>query len=92
MPVSAVIHATSSLCTYSHPVRKHAPFVVANLEQGQWRCLKYLYRRERLDFTTGMLSREEDYTIEGPVTHSAILELIRAGKEPELEELYRNWD
>jgi len=40
---------------------------------------------------TGILAREEDYTIEGPVTESAVLELLKAGKEEELHELYTNW-
>jgi len=34
---------------------------------------------------------EEDYTIEGPGTESAVLELLKAGKEAELHELYNNW-
>ena len=54
--------------------------------------LKHLYKRERLDFTTGLLATEEDYTIEGPVTESAVLELLKAGKEAELRELYTNWN
>ena len=53
--------------------------------------LKYLYQRERLNFTTGILAMEEDYTIEGPVTESAVFELLKAGKETELHELYTNW-
>src|SRR6266567_1476594 len=53
--------------------------------------LKHLYQRERLNFTAGILAREEDYTMEGPVTESAILELLKAGKESELHELYTNW-
>ena len=53
--------------------------------------LKYLYQWERLDFTTGLLAMEEDYTIEGPVMESAVLELLKAGKEAELHELYNNW-
>jgi len=52
--------------------------------------LKHLYQQERLDFTTGILV-EEDYTTEGPVTESAVLELLKAGKEEELHELYTNW-
>jgi len=39
--------------------------------------LKHLYQREQ---TMGLLAMEEDYTIEGPVTESAILELLKAGK------------
>jgi len=54
--------------------------------------LKHLYQQEQLDFTTGILAKEEDYTIEGPVTESAVLELLKAGKEEELHELYTNWN
>jgi hypothetical protein len=46
--------------------------------------LKYLYQRERLNFTTGILrlAMEEDYyTIEGPFTESAVFEPLKAGKE-----------
>jgi len=46
----------------------------------------------RLDFTTGTLAEEGDYMIEGPVTESAVLELLKAGKEAELQELYANWN
>jgi hypothetical protein len=53
--------------------------------------LKYLYQRERLSFTAGVLATEEDYTIEGPVTESAAVELLKAGKEAELHDLYTNW-
>jgi len=53
--------------------------------------LKHLYQQEQLDFMTGILAKEEDYTIEGPVTESAVLELLKAGKEEELHELYTNW-
>ena len=53
--------------------------------------LKHLYQRERLNFTAGLLAKEEDYTIEGPVMESAILELLKAGKEAELHDLYTNW-
>lgn len=53
--------------------------------------LKHLYQRERLNFTTGLLAKEEDYTIEGPVTESAVLELLKAGKVAELHDLYTNW-
>ena len=46
--------------------------------------LKYSYHCEQLDFTTGTLAVEGDYTIEGPVTESAVLELLKAGKKAEL--------
>jgi len=58
---------------------------------GMLQVLKPLYHRERLDFTAGLLAREEDYTIEGPVTEAAMLELLKAGKEAELHDLYANW-
>ena len=54
--------------------------------------LKHLYQPERLNFTTGLLAMEEDYMIEGPVTESAVLKLLKAGKEAELHELYTNWN
>jgi len=54
--------------------------------------LKHLYQQERLDFTTGILAMEEGYTIEGPVTEAAVLELLKAGKEAELRDLYTNWN
>ena len=51
---------------------------------GMLQVLKHLYHWERLDFTAGLLAREKDYTIEGPVTEAAMLELLKAGKEAEL--------
>ena len=59
--------------------------------------LKRLYQQERLDFTTGILAMEEDYTLEGPVTEAAVLdsesfELLKAGKEAELHVLYTSWN
>jgi len=39
----------------------------------------------------GILAVEEDYTIKGPVTESAVLELLKAGKVSELHELYTKW-
>lgn len=53
--------------------------------------LKHLYQPERLNFTAGILAMEEDYAIEGPVTESAVFELLMARKVAELHELYRNW-
>jgi len=52
---------------------------------------KHLYQREQPKFTTGLLAMEEDYTIEGPVTELAVLELLKAGKEADLHGLYTNW-
>ena len=39
----------------------------------------------------GLLAIPEDYTIEGPATESAVLELLMAGKVEELRELNLNW-
>ena len=39
---------------------------------------------------TGLLTIPEDYTIEEPVTESAVLELLKAGKVEELRELNLN--
>jgi hypothetical protein len=38
----------------------------------------------------GLIAKEEDYTIEGPVTEPAVLELLKSGKEAELNALYTN--
>jgi hypothetical protein len=40
---------------------------------------------------TGLLAMDEDNSIEGLVTEPAVLELLQAGKEAELRELYTNW-
>ncbi|KAH9959184.1 hypothetical protein BC827DRAFT_1361278 [Russula dissimulans] len=53
--------------------------------------LKYLYHWECLNFTAGMVAVREDYVINGPVTELAIHELLKAGKEGELRDLYTNW-
>ena len=38
----------------------------------------------------GLIAKEEDYT-KGPVTESAVLELLKSGKEAELSDIYTNW-
>jgi len=53
--------------------------------------LKHLHRRERLNFTAGLVAVEEDYVIDGSITESAICELLKAGKKGELRDLYNNW-
>ena len=52
--------------------------------------LKHLYQRERLSFTTGLLAIKDDYEIEGPVTDSAVLGLLKTEKGGELQEPYTN--
>ena len=53
--------------------------------------LKHFYQQNQLNFTTGLITKEEDYTIEGLVTELAVLELLKSGKEAELKDLYTNW-
>ena len=61
----------------------------ATIEKLQ--ILKHLYHRKRLNFTAGLVAEEKDYVIDGPVTEAAVHELLKAGKEGELRELYTNW-
>ena len=52
---------------------------------------RLLYQWERINLSTGLLAMEKDYTIEGSVTESAVLKLLKAGKETELLKHYTNW-
>ncbi|KAJ7498282.1 hypothetical protein B0H11DRAFT_1714950, partial [Mycena galericulata] len=52
--------------------------------------MKYAYKQARLNFTAGLLAKEEDYTIEGNITEAAIRELISDGKIEELCDLLKN--
>jgi len=84
VPCERVFSSSKETCTLRRS--QLGPTTIEMLQ-----VLKYLYQWERLDFTTGLLAMEEDYTIEGPVMESAVLELLKAGKEAELHELYNNW-
>jgi len=84
VPCERVFSSSKETCTLRRS--QLGPTTIEMLQ-----VLKYLYQRERLNFTTGILAMEEDYTIEGPVTESAVFELLKAGKEAELHELYTNW-
>ena len=53
-------------------------------------CLKYYYKQARFDLTADLIAREEDYTIEGPVTDHAIRELLAHNRLQELDELLFN--
>ena len=85
--------ATAVSCEFSSSketcMLRHSQLNPTTIETLQ--VLKYLYQWERLSFTAGVLATEEDYTIEGPVTESAVVELLKAGKEVELHDLYTNW-
>ena len=52
--------------------------------------LKYYYKQEQLNFTSRLVAREEDYTIEGPLTEAAVDELWETGQYEVLEDLIRN--
>lgn len=52
--------------------------------------LKYFYKQERLNFVSQLLAREDDYTIEGPITEAAMDELLRTGQYDVLDDLIRN--
>ena len=52
--------------------------------------LKYSVKRRRLDFTGWQTAKEEDYTIEGPVTLFTIQRLVDQNKLSELAELLDN--
>lgn len=85
VPCERVFSSSKETCTL-----RRSQLGTTTIEMLQ--VLKYSYQRERLNFTTGLLAMPEDYTIEGPVTESAVLELLRAGKVEELKELYTNWN
>ncbi|KAI8975814.1 hypothetical protein BD414DRAFT_555614, partial [Trametes punicea] len=52
--------------------------------------LKYRYKHERLDLTADLLAREEDYTIDGPLTLDAVREFLANGRIEELQDLAAN--
>ena len=85
VPCERVFSSSKETCTLRRS--QLSPTTIEMLQ-----VLKYLYQREQLDFTTGILAMEEDYTIGGPVTEAAVLELLQAGKEAELHESYTNWN
>ncbi|KAI9428738.1 hypothetical protein H4582DRAFT_1798371, partial [Lactarius indigo] len=51
--------------------------------------LKHVYRQGRLDFMSGLVAAEEDYSIEY-ATEAAINELVSLGKTDELLDLLRS--
>ena len=84
VPCERVFSSSKETCTLRRS--QLGPTTIEMLQ-----VLKYLYQQEQLNFTTGILATEEDYTIEGPVSQSAVFELLKAGKEEELHDLYTNW-
>ncbi|KAH9080277.1 ribonuclease H-like domain-containing protein, partial [Lactarius deliciosus] len=53
--------------------------------------LKHVYKQGRLDFTSGLIATEDDYSIES-TTEAAINELVSLGKNDELLDLLRSMD
>ena len=53
-------------------------------------CLKFHYKQSRLNLAAHLVAQEEDYSIEGLVTDSAIHELLTQNKLVELDELLQN--
>lgn len=84
VPCERVFSSSKETCTL-----RRSQLDSTTIERLQ--ILKHLYHHQRLNFTAGLIANEEDYVIEGPVTESAILELLQAGKVAELHDLYANW-
>ena len=53
-------------------------------------CLKYNFKQARLSLSSHLVAKEEDYTIEGPVTYAAMKELVSENKLQELDDLMHN--
>ena len=85
VPCERVFSSSKETCTLRRS--QLGPTTIEMLQ-----VLKHLYQRERLSFTKGILAIPDDYSIEGPVTESTVLELLKAGKGEELHELYTNWN
>jgi len=72
VPYERVFSSSKETCT-----QRRSQLGPTTMEMLQ--ILKHLYQQDRLDFTTGILAMEEDYTIEGPVTEAAVLAEGREG-------------
>lgn len=57
---------------------------------SELQILKYAYKQDRLSFTSKLVAKECDYTLEGQITENAAQELLAAGKLCELEDLLSN--
>ena len=84
VPCERVFSSSKETCTLRHS--QLDPGMIEMLQ-----VLKHFYQRNQLNFTMGLIAKEEDYAIEGPVTEAAVLELLKSGKEAELNDLYTNW-
>ncbi|KAF5372361.1 hypothetical protein D9615_009320 [Tricholomella constricta] len=85
VPCERVFSSSKETCTVRRS--RLSPQLMEALQ-----ILKFSYKQERLSFTDDLLAQEEDYTIAGPVTSSAIAELTRTGRLLELDELLSNAD
>ena len=78
-----VFSSSKATCTLSRS--RISPELMEALQ-----ILKFLYKQERLSFTSDLVAQENDYVIEGQVTARAIDELMTAEKYLELKELLSN--
>lgn len=82
MPCEHVFSSSKETCALR---RNHLSHVLLEALQ----VLKFSYRSERLCFVEEV-AKEADYVISGPLTESAIDELMTAGKFEELSQLIKN--
>lgn len=84
-------HPRSLASGCSRPARRPIPSAATDCEVMEaLQILKYFYKQERLNFASQLLAREDDYTIEGPITEAAMDELLRTGQYDVLDDLIRN--
>ena len=83
VPCERIFSSSKETCTLCHSR------VSASLLEAL-QILKFVYKQDRLNFTSNLLAQEEDYSISGPVTSWAIDELMATGRIGELEELLHN--
>src|SRR5438477_6802921 len=72
VPCERIFSSSKETCTLRHSLLSGATLEVLQV-------LKYLYRQERLDFSSHWVAKEEDYSIDS-ATEAAISELISSAK------------
>ena len=82
MPCEHIFSSSKETCTLRRSLLSGATLEVLQV-------LKYLYKQERLDFSSDWIAKEEDYSIDS-ATEAAISELMRVGKAEELVDLLQN--
>lgn len=82
VPCERVFSSSKETCTLRR--NRISPKLLEALQ-----ILKFSYRSEQLSFVEEV-AKEADYEISGPVTETALDELIAAGKFTELDQLIQN--